>query len=263
MKIFDELDFDYSKLGFHEQIKDEIVLSYLDIDKENEYFKKGKYRIVSCHNLFLHQIYQEKVVGEIKTILRQFLKLHKIKKGDCILIVGLGNDDIISDSLGNFVCKNILATRLVSTTTKKHDVCCICPNVQAVTGISTFDIVSGIVEKIDAKLIILIDSLLTENIKRLGHSFQLSSIGMTPGGALGQNREISFETVHVPCISMGVPLLADLKNMSKNVKKSVIVAPKDIKFLVERCAAMIADALNSVVCTTLSKKEIMETKMPL
>ncbi len=262
MKIFDEIDVDFKSLGFKETKVQDVILGSLDVNEDTENFKSGKYRIVSCHNLYLHRSYREQVTKNIKNILREFLRLHKIKKGDTVLVCGLGNEDIVADSLGVLTCKKILATNNLTFQAKKHNVCTICPNVQAVTGIKTFDIVNGIAKSIGANLIILIDSLLTENIKRLGHSFQLSSVGMIPGGAMGNVDMISQQTIGIPCISIGVPMMLDLKGVASNIKKSIVVAPKDIKYLVKSCSTILSDAINSVVCASLTKAQFSETKTP-
>ena len=262
MKIFDELDMDFRSLGFSQKEIGDISLGILDIKKDNKHFDIGKYRILSCHNLYLHQNYQKQVLVQIKKILREFLKFHHIKKQSTILVCGLGNEDIISDSLGVESCKKILATRNLNFSFKKHNVCLICPNVQAVTGIETPLIVKGIADVIKADIIIIIDSLLTQNIKRLGHCFQLSSVGMIPGGAMGESMEISQKTIGVPCISIGVPLLLDINKLSK-INKSIIVAPKDIKHYVSVCSTIISDAINSVMCASLSPKQISETLKPI
>ncbi len=262
MKIFDEIDVDFKSLGFKETKLEDVILGVLDVKNDTKNFKKGKYRIVSCHNLYLHHDYIKQVTKQIKIILREFIRYHKIHLGETVLVCGLGNEDIVADSLGVMTCKKILATNKLHFKYKLHNVCTICPNVQAVTGIATYDIVKGIANEIKANLIILIDSLLTENIKRLGHSFQLSTVGMIPGGALGNTIEISKETSGIPCISIGVPMLLDLKGVSSQTKMSIVVAPKDINYLIKTCSTILSDAINSVVCTSLTKKQILETKTP-
>lgn len=265
MRMVDEADFDYEKYGFREvELKNGIVVSYLDINNdENENFKKGSYRIVSCHNLLIAtksvlKEFKNKLCDELKCL----LKLLKISKTKTVLICGLGNEDIVADSLGYACCKKILATRLLNKKIVKSNVCSISPNVQSVTGIQTFDIVYGVAKAINADLIILIDSLMTNNIKRLGHSFQMSSCGMVPGGAMFDNREISLQTTGIKCLSIGVPLMLDLKQLS-SINKSIVVSPKDIKFMIEKCSKIIADVINIVFNPNLSYGEIEELLNPI
>ena len=258
MIMFDEADFDYKKYGFREVVKDGVNLSFLDIKKSNSQFKKGSYRIVSCHNLFLDRKLTALVRENIKQFLKQLIKVLNIKKNANVLVCGLGNIDIMADSLGERTCKKVFASRQFSNSLITSKVCSIFPSVQAITGINTFEIVYAVAKKIKADLIILIDSLLTNNILRIGHSFQLSTVGITPGGGVRENKEICFETTSVPCISIGVPLMLDLKDISSEINKSMIVASKDIKMLVERCSGLIADAINEVLNPKLKKEDIME-----
>ncbi len=265
MKMIDEADFDYEKFGFNEKIEDNgIVVSSMEIDNENCDFKKGSYKIVSCKNLFIapkniQRMLEEEIVKQLKS----FLMKLEIYESDTILVCGLGNGEIVADSFGEKTCKKVLATKLLNKKIVKSNVCTLCPNVQAVTGIKTFDIVCGVAKQIKAKLIVLIDSFLTNNIKRLGHSFQMSDTGIIPGGALNFNKEISYDTTNIKCITIGVPFMLNLKEIANCVHKDIIVSPKDIKFMVEKCSTILANSLNKVFSSDLKRDEIMELLNPI
>ncbi len=265
MKMIDEADFDYKKYGFDEKIKQNgIVVSSMEVNDENCDFKKGSYKIVSCKNLFIapkniQRMLEEEIVKQLKS----FLMKLEIDESDIILVCGLGNGEIVADSLGEKTCKKILSTKLLNKRIVKSNVCTICPSVQAVTGIKTFDVVCGVAKQIKANLIILIDSFLTNNIKRLGHSFQMSDTGIIPGGALNFNKEISYDTTNIKCITIGVPFMLNLKDLVKNVNKDIVVSPKDIKFMVEKCSTILASALNKALSPELKKVEIMELLSPI
>ena len=260
MKMIDEFDFDYSSLCFKEHTtKDNLIISSLNIKKENKLFKVGKYKILSCPNLFLlgsNQI--EKVKTTFVKVLKELITSLKIELTDTVLIVGLGNKNIEADALGESVCSKILSTRMLDKNFVKSNVCTICPNVQASTGINTFDIVNSLCKEIKPRLIILIDSLLTNNIKRIGHSFQLSTCGIVPGGGVGKNKEISLKTTGVKCITIGVPFMINLKEISSFIHKNIIVTPKDIHKMMEECSNIIADSINIFFNSNLKKEEICE-----
>ena len=260
MKMIDEYDFDYSSLGFKEyKLNDNIIISSLNVKKENKLFNVGKYKILSCPNLFLCTHFQiEKIKKTFIKILKELVLSLKVDLFDEVLIVGLGNKNIQADALGESVCCKILSTRLLNKDLVKSNICTICPNVQAFTGIKTFDIVNSLCKEIKPKLIILIDSLITNNIKRIGHSFQLSTCGIVPGGGVGGDKEISFKTTGVKCLTIGVPFMIDLKEISHNVNKSIIVTPKDIHKMVEECSKIIADSINIFFNKDLKKEEIYE-----
>ena len=254
MKMFDEVDFDYSSSGFCEYKKNGLDLAEMNVKKSNKDFDKGLYRIISCHNLFLSEQNVTLVTEQIKSYFLELIKSLGINKHSTILLCGLGNTNILADSFGVKVCQKVLATRFLPKKYCHFYTCSICPNVQSVTGIQTFDIVVGVANKINADLIILIDSFMTANPKRLGHSFQLSNVGMTPGGAICDNKKISYEMTNIKCLSIGVPFMLDLKNMDKDFS-NIIVAPKDIKVLIEKTSDILANAINSAV-SKFSQKEI-------
>ena len=265
MKMIDEADFDYAKFGYNETKKNGIVISSLNVSQEDNRlgFKKGLYKIVSCEDLYLSSMDRlDDITNQIVEQMRQLLEYLKCTTQNTVLVCGLGNKEIISDSLGENVCKKILSTRLFKSPIIQSRVCTLVPNVQSVTGIKTFDIVSGVAKNINAKLVILIDSLLTNNIKRVGHSFQISSCGIVPGGAIKNNKEISYQTMGIKCITIGVPFMLDLKHLSKKIKKNIIVAPKDINQMINMCYKIIADGINLLFNPNLKPTEIKELLNP-
>ncbi len=257
MIMFDECNFDYSSHGFKEYEQDGICLAEMNVDKDCN-FKKGIYRIVSCDNLFICNQNIKKLKQCISKYLQELFDYLKIKKNATILLCGLGNENILADSFGVRVCDNVISTRLLTQKYCKYKLCSFCPSVSANTGILTFDIIKGVAQQVKTDVVILIDSLLTNNAKRLGHSFQLSSVGMAPGGAFGQEKEICFESINVPCITIGVPFMLDIKD-SKQLNDNLIVTPKDIRLYICRCAEILGDVINSQI-TTLTKEEIKELK---
>ena len=264
MKMIDEADFDYGKFGYlQKDLGDGIIFSKLDIAKsENKLgFNAGSYRIISVHNLFIMTSKQRENVANVFVLtLKELLHKINIKKTDKIIVCGLGNDNILADSFGRAVCSNVLATNGILSKLTKSKICTISPNVKAVTGLDTLDIVSGIASKICAKLIILVDSLMTKNIERIGHSFQISTCGIVPGGAIKSGKEISEKTTGVKCLTVGVPFMIDLKSISKKIQKQIIVSPKDCGEMVEVCSQIVADAINQYFNPTLNKNDICELK---
>lgn len=78
------------------------------------------------------------------------------------------------------------------------------------TGIETMEVIKGIVENIKPKLIIVIDSLASRSIERISSTVQLSDTGIVPGAGVGNTRnEISINTLGVPVIAIGVPMVVD------------------------------------------------------
>ena len=70
--------------------------------------------------------------------------------------------------------------------------------------------ISWIINKIKPKFIIAIDALASSSIDRINKTIQLTDTGIHPGSGIGNNRkEISFETVNIPVIAIGVPTVVE------------------------------------------------------
>ena len=86
----------------------------------------------------------------------------------------------------------------------------IAPGVLGTTGIETMEVIKGIVDNIKPKLIIVIDSLASRSIERISSTVQLSDTGIVPGAGVGNVRnEISKNTLGIPVIAIGVPMVVD------------------------------------------------------
>ena len=72
------------------------------------------------------------------------------------------------------------------------------------------EVIRGIVENIKPKLIIVIDSLCSKSIERISSTVQISDTGIVPGAGVGNARnEISQNTLGIPVIAMGVPMVVE------------------------------------------------------
>lgn len=153
----------------------------------------------------------------VKNELTQLIDKH-IQKQDHILVVGLGNMQITPDSLGPKVVQEVDITRHLLTYAPQYleegarMVSAIAPGVLGTTGIETQEILKGIVDNVQPKLIIVIDSLASKSIERISSTIQLADTGITPGAGVGNTRkELSQNTLGVPVIAIGVPMVVDLR----------------------------------------------------
>lgn len=84
------------------------------------------------------------------------------------------------------------------------------------------EVIKGIVDNIKPKLIIVIDSLASKSIERISSTVQLSDTGIVPGAGVGNKRnEISVNTVGVPVIAIGVPMVVDILSCNANKLQEV------------------------------------------
>lgn len=155
---------------------------------------------------------------ELKTIIDE-----KVNNQDEILVVGLGNQFVTPDSLGPKVVSEIEVTRHLLKYAPEcvikgaRSVCTIAPGVLGTTGIETLEIIKGVVDNIKPKLIIVIDSLASKSIERISSTIQISDTGIVPGAGVGNTRkELSKNTLGVPVIAIGVPMVVDLATITND-----------------------------------------------
>jgi len=150
----------------------------------------------------------------VKTMTQILKEIIKIKDDELGLIVGLGNDKSTPDSLGPLVVNNIIVTNhlyLLNELSKNYKrIAAINPGVMGKTGIETSDIIESVVKKIMPNYLIIIDSLASKSIERLNKTIQITNTGIHPGSGIGNKRkEISYETLNIPVIAIGIPTVVD------------------------------------------------------
>jgi spore protease len=169
-------------------------------------------------------------------VAKEVTKLIGSDKNESILVVGLGNVYVTPDALGPKVIQKIEVTRhlinfakeLVDSNTR--NVSAISPGVLGTTGIETSEIVNSVVSNIKPSLVIVIDSLASQSIHRIGKTIQLSNTGITPGAGVKNKREaINKEALGVKVIAIGVPTVVDMATITNEaIDKMIDTAKKDI-----------------------------------
>lgn len=187
----------------------------------------------------------ETVSSVLKNTLKKLLRLVGVHEGK-LLIVGLGNENVIVDALGNEVVKRIM------TGGKDYSLATIAPKVADITGIKSFDIVKAIVQETSPSVVIAIDTLATKFLYRLGNCYQLTTSGICPGSGVNNPQPcLDKQNLAVPVIAIGVPLIISVGSIIGNDKKAIgyshyMLTPRDVDSLVVNCARIIADAINSI-----------------
>ncbi len=162
------------------------------------------------------------------------LSLLKDLKKDKVLIIGLGNWNISSDALGPKVIDRVLVTRHFFINYKKEsdesmaNVAAMSPGVLGITGIETFDIVKGIVDKVQPDLLIAIDALSSRKMERVSTTIQITDVGITPGSGVGNHRVgLNKETLGIPVISLGIPTVVNAATMVNDTMDLIIESLKN------------------------------------
>lgn len=222
--------------------------------------------------------------------LKKLIDMHSSKQ-DEILVVGLGNIYVTPDSLGPKVINEIDVTRhllkYMPEVLEKdtRSVSAISPGVLGTTGMETLEIVTGIVENVKPKLIIVIDALASRSMDRISSSIQLADTGIVPGAGVGNTRkELSQNTLNIPVIALGIPTVVEsavlvndclnlfITKLQENAKSNdylnnlkqqdnyeeikeslipndynMIVTPKEIDDLIENMKDVVARGINFAV----------------
>ncbi len=228
---------------------------YTEINENNIFLKPaGKYVTVEFNDL-------AEIVdfSDIDKALKKGLSYLLPEKRENILVVGLGNSEITSDSIGPATAQKILATRHIAGEFAKtiglenlRAVSVVSPNVLGKTGIEVSEIILGVVNRIKPDAVIVIDALCSKSISRLFNTIQMCDSGISPGsGVKNSRKEISRKTLGVPVVAVGVPTVVDAETIAyeltgneSQTKSNLIVTPKDADLLCHRISEVLAAALN-------------------
>lgn len=214
--VFDNLEED-KDIIINEKNKDNINVLEVTILKDNNRLnkKKGKYITISYEDVtdkVNRKHLEEVLVEEIKYMLDTL----NIKHDNKCLVVGLGNHQSTPDALGPKTVKDIVVTRYlyeienIEVDHNYRNVSSFIPGVTGNTGIESSDIILGIVEKTRPDFLIVIDALASSSIDRVNKTIQMTDSGIHPGSGVYNNRkELSYETLGVPVISIGVPTVIE------------------------------------------------------
>lgn len=207
---------------------------------------KGTYVSLNFDDLLFFDAKQRDYLSKI--LIRQIKKILTDNKivASKVLVVGLGNGKFASDSLGCKVINHVLITKpyLEKKLFSKKcmaEIYAISPGVYGTTGLESGEIISSICKSLTPDVVIAIDSMVALNVNSLCKSIQLSDTKLLPGGGVGNERqEISFETLGVKVLAIGVPMVINIKKLSS----SVVVTPKDIEQKVGVLSRVISQAIN-------------------
>lgn len=207
----------------------------------------------------------------------EIIKLLPQEQG-CVLVAGLGNEEITPDSLGPRTVKSLLVTRHISSldpflfqNAGFGCVAAISPGVLGQTGIETAEIIKSICQSIKPKCVILIDSLASRRLSRLATTVQLSDTGISPGSGVSNKRvELNKALLGAPVISIGVPTVVDAATLAYDLLeehagapdecfaevverlfasdgRNMFVTPKDNDVIARETAKLIAASINIAV----------------
>ena len=249
--------------------KKRIQTTYINvINKSNKYnIDKGEYVALSFFDI--NEVYTRNSLERLLTYnLMYYFQKYLSNKENKILVIGLGNRNIIADALGPSVINHIDVNNHLNIT--KTKLAALSLGVMAQTGIETSDILSSITKEFKPDLVILIDALATKSMKRINRAIQLNDVSISPGSGVGNFRKIiNLKSLNAPLISIGVATVLEaysliydtlnylldnniLSNININkltseilpLENNYFVTPKSIDEDIEILSNIIARAIN-------------------
>lgn len=210
---------------------------------------KANYNIyVSRHkenNGFYSTIYFNDITDKdnfkiIKEKFKKELKKYLLNKNN-FLIIGIGNKKSNMDSLGPNTLEHILVTKHLQKYGLEQNykiVSKFIPDVESATGIDTYKLIKKIVNIEKPEQIILVDSLITNNLENITKCIQISNTGIN--NQL-YKKDLTEKELNVPIILIGIPTILETD------KENIIITTKDIDVFIEKASLLISNSLNEII----------------
>ncbi len=173
---------------------------------------------ITIESSLMKNISEEEREPLLLCICEQLEKMIQQMKQKNVLIIGLGNREVTSDSLGPKMTDNLFITRhlkeeLGTKFLEENQYGCvsaIAPGVMAQTGIETGELLEAVVARTNPDLVIVVDALAARSVKRLCTTVQITDTGIAPGAGVGNRRkELNERSLGVPVVAIGVPTVVD------------------------------------------------------
>ena len=212
------------------------------------------------------------------TVAEEIRSMAKLKPGDSVLVVGLGNRAITPDAVGPQTVKSTLATRhLVGGTpeifSELRPVAAIETGVLGTTGIESAEMIKAITGRISPACVIAVDALASKSTDRVCRTVQITDTGIVPGSGVGNGRaEISEKTLGVRVIAVGVPTVVDAATMCADLVENtggsvdeamlrrasgdMIVTPREIDQRVADISKMVGYGINLALHEALNADDV-------
>ncbi len=215
---------------------------------------------------------------EVARQVAQMLRLLLPPKGS-VLVLGLGNRRMTADALGDRVVSGILVTRHMQQQPLRP-VCALAPGVLGITGVETAELAQGLVEKVQPSAVVVVDALAAMETSHIATTIQITDTGIRPGSGVGNHRKgITAETMHVPVVAIGIPLVVYASTIVRDALKEImqedhehammmaeeltscfsgdfVVTPRNIDELVAGLADLLALSVNGALQSGMEMEEL-------
>lgn len=251
----------------------------------------GTYVTIESPPLKINDPYvkQEIIEAMGKTI--PVLLKDSLKPQDIVLLVGLGNWRATPDALGPKFIEYSPITRHYheyapdALVEGMRPTCGIAPGVLGITGLETFDVIKGIVDKVKPTVLFIVDSLAAQNVERIGTTIQMSNTGIQPGSGIGNTRQaLTQQELGIPVIAIGCPTIVNaaiitnqairqycinngvsfvetrandtIKDILSFFGGSLTVTPKEIDDIIENTSRILAMGVATALFPGISQEQL-------
>ena len=244
----------------------ESIINIDNAKKEKEFNKpKGEYYLLDCPNLnSLAPVVYDYIVEQVASYLKYKIKKLTNKDNVNVLVVCLGNENVVSDSLGSEVFNKLITNTKVVGHSQLQE---IKTSVFGKTGINTAELTKSITSITVPDVVVLIDSLCSKSISRVGSSIQITDSGIVAGGAIGNSGKlINSNFLRCPTLAIGIPYVVRIETILEEILgsltenkefeedktiynkiKNLLVTPKEIDAMVNLGSYILAGAINLAV----------------
>ncbi|MBQ7132300.1 MAG: GPR endopeptidase [Oscillospiraceae bacterium] len=188
-----------------------------------------------------------------------------------VLVAGLGNSQITPDALGPKTASMIFATRHLNDELPEaeefsglREISVISAGVLGQTGIESAEILYAICKRIKPKAIIAVDALACSDASRLGTTIQICDSGISPGSGVQNKRtELSYKSMGIPVIAVGVPTVVDMHTIIEGLTGSreglrlpnMMVTPRNIDRLIDKSSKLLSIGINCALLPKFSPED--------
>jgi len=179
------------------------------------------------------------------------------------LIAALGNPDITPDAIGPLSASNILVTRHLkeqgSPLFSAFSSVALCrTGVLGTTGLESALQIKNLCAALKPDCVIAIDALAGSRAEGLCRTVQICSSGIAPGSGVKNDRmQLSYESLGVPVVAVGVPTVIDAGSIAGDERLGdMFVTPRDIDSQVRGCARFIGYGINLSLHPGLSIEDV-------
>ncbi len=222
--------------------------------------RPGRYHTLECQGL--EHADGQTLLSMIRAVAGEIGQL--IEDDSRLMVAGLGNGSVTPDALGPRTVAHVIVSRHIKSSLpqmyeqmKLGEVAAIAPGVLGQTGVESADIIRAVSQVVKPSALIVIDSLAAMDRNRLCSTVQLSDTGITPGSGIGNRRfELSEQTMGVPVIAVGIPMVITAAALAGQGEDDLIVTPKSIDLLIGRAARLLGYAINHYAHNGMSVEDM-------